>query len=302
MVIRIEFPKIRLGSSDLQVGRIAYGCWRLANVSLMAARRNIETAVRCGMTLIDTADVYGKNSPRNLGDAEEILGKILAQDPALRTQITVATKGGIAPGVRYDSRARYIQSACEASLNRLQVDVIDLYQIHRPDVLTHPEEVARALADLRQTGKVREVGVSNYSASQLSAIQSFLPFPLTAVQPELSLMNLHAVHDGVLDHCMASGATPLAWSPLAGGRLVAQPASVRIPPKLTRQIKNLAERESVSSAAICIAFLLALPAGVVPIIGTQRPERISEIAAAANVVLDNDDCYKLMASAGQHFP
>lgn len=183
-------PAIRLGRSELWVSRIAYGCWRLANSSLAGARRNIETAVQHGMTLIDTADVYGRSSVGELGDAEAILGEVLAKAPALRPQITIATKGGIVPGARYDSRAAYIRSACEASLRRLRVDTIDLYQVHRPDIFTHPEEVARSLADLRQTGKVREVGVSNYSASQFNALQGFLPFPIATTQPELSLMHL----------------------------------------------------------------------------------------------------------------
>lgn len=178
MTTTTGMPAVQLGKSELHVGRIAYGCWRLANLSRAEARRNIETAVQHGMTLIDTADVYGRNSTGELGDAEAILGEVLAKAPALRSQATIATKGGIVPGARYDSRATYIRNACEASLRRLRVDAIDLYQVHRPDILTHPEEVARSLANLRQTGKVREVGVSNYSTSQFNVLRASCHFRL----------------------------------------------------------------------------------------------------------------------------
>ena len=134
-----------LGMSDITVGPIAFGCWRLVGMSVTAARANVETALAAGMNLIDNADVYGLNwGGSGFGEAEELLGKVLTDAPHLREQIVLATKGGINPPKPYDSSVDYLIEACDDSLRRLNVDVIDLYQIHRPDMLTHPGEAREA--------------------------------------------------------------------------------------------------------------------------------------------------------------
>lgn len=293
----------QLGNSDLEVGPIAYGCWRFAGTDVATARAKVETALECGMTLVDTADIYGFDKGAGgegpgFGTAEELLGRVLADAPDLREAMVLATKGGIDPGVPYDSGARYLERACEASLARLGIDVIDLYQVHRPDLLVHPAEVAGALSDLRATGKVREVGVSNYTPAQTAALQAHLDIPLVTTQPELSLVHLDPLDDGVLDHAMARGITPLAWSPLGGGRLVAGEA----PPALVAELAALAEREEVGLAAIALAFVMAHPSGAIPIVGTQHPERIREAATATTVELSKADCYRLIAAAGRALP
>lgn len=294
----------RLGRSDIEVGRIAYGCWRLASPDAAApgavaeAHTKLETALACGMTLIDTADIYGRGGP-GFGTAEELLGRVLASSPSLRDRMVIATKGGIAAGVPYDSSAAYLRAACEASLRRLGVDVIDLYQVHRPDLLAHPAEVAGILTELRESGKVRELGVSNYSASQRAALQAHLgDVPLATIQPELSLLRHDPIDDGVLDGAMATGVTPLAWSPLAGGRI----AGGDLPDTLAAELDALAERESVTRTAIALAWVMAHPSSAIPIIGTQRPDRIREAATAAEVRLTRADWYTLLAAAGRHLP
>jgi predicted oxidoreductase len=287
----------RLGASDLEVGPIAYGCWRFAGTSVAEARRKIETALDSGMTLVDTADIYGLGGP-GFGAAEELLGRVLAEDPPLRDRMVLATKGGIVPGVPYDSSGEHLTSACEASLSRLGVDVIDLYQIHRPDLLAHPAEVAEALDGLLAAGKVRAVGVSNHSVTQTAALQSYLEAPLVTTQPELSLLHLDPIDDGVLDAAMQHDLTPLAWSPLGGGRLATGDA----PPGLVATLDELAEREGTTRTAVALAFVLAHPSRPIPIIGTQRPERIRQAAAALEVNLSRSDWYRLVAAAGRELP
>lgn len=294
----------RLGHSDIEVGRIAYGCWRLAGpdaaeaTAVAGARTKIETALDCGMTLIDTADIYGRGGP-GFGAAEELLGRVLAEAPSLRDRMVVATKGGIVAGVPYDSSAGYLRTACEASLRRLGVDVIDLYQVHRPDLLAHPAEVAAVLTELRESGKVRELGVSNFSASQRVALEAYLgDVRLATIQPELSLLRYDPLDDGVLDGAMAAGLTPLAWSPLAGGRI----AGGDLPDALAAALDALAERESVTPTAIALAWVMTHPSGAIPIVGTQRPERIREAATAASLRLSKADWYALLAAAGRHLP
>ena len=156
--------------------------------------------------------------------------------------MVLATKGGIAPPDAVRLQPGGAAAACEASLRRLGVDVIDLYQIHRPDLLTHPADVAATLAALRDEGKIREVGVSNHTPAQVDALQAHLPFPLVSNQPEYSAVHLDPLRDGTFDACMRDGVVPLVWSPLAGGRL-ATGDGVR--PELLAVLDGLAEREGV---------------------------------------------------------
>ncbi|MEM1335310.1 MAG: aldo/keto reductase, partial [Actinomycetota bacterium] len=212
----------------------------------------------------------------------------------------LATKGGITPPRPYDSSPKYLREACEASLRRLHTDVIDLYQIHRPDMFTHPADVAITLTALRDEGKIREVGVSNHTTAQVAALQAHLEFPIATNQPEYSALHLDPLRDGTLDQCMEHHIVPMAWSPLAGGRL-ATGDDVR--PELLAVLDGLAEREGVDRTQIAVAFVLAHPSAPIAIIGTQNADRIRTSAAALGVTLSLDDVYAIVqASEGQPLP
>ncbi len=284
-----------------QVGPLGFGCWRFTNATVAEAQGILEHALDLGMNLVDTADVYGLDwGGTGFGANEEILGKVLASAPTLRERMVLATKGGIRPPVPYDSSPEYLRSACEASLRRLGVDHVDLYQIHRPDPYTHPESVAATLTALRSEGKIGEVGVSNHTPAQTDALQAHLPFPLVTDQPELSVVRLDPLRDGTLDRCTREGVVPLAWSPLAGGA-VATGDGLR--PELAATLDELAGREGVGRAAIAVAFVLAHPSRPVALLGTQRPERLTELSQAAGVTLDRADVYQLIqASDGVPLP
>ena len=287
-----------MGDGGLAASPLAFGCWRLTDPTRADAL--VHTAVDHGLTLIDTADVYGLDfGGTGFGSAEELLGRVLAADPGLRDRIVLATKGGIDPGVPYDSSPAYLRAACEASLGRLGVETVDLYQVHRIDLFTHPEEVAGALADLRQEGKIREVGLSNTTPAQVDALQAFLPFPLVTVQPELSCLDLRPLRDGTLDQCLRSGLVPLAYSPLGGGRLATGDA----PTALLDVLDRLAGREGVDRAAVALAWVLAHPSRPVPIVGTQTPERLVAATRALGVRLDRTDVYAVLEAAqGEPLP
>jgi aryl-alcohol dehydrogenase-like predicted oxidoreductase len=295
-----------LGRTSIRVFPISFGCWRMVGDDVKRARRSVETARECGIDLFDTADIYGLGHGGGaLGQSEELLGKVMAESPELRARIVLATKGGIVPRVPYDSSARHLSAACEASLQRLGVDCVDLYQIHRPDVLAHPEETAGALARLREAGKIREVGVSNYTTAQFDALQRYLPFPIATHQPELSALAIAPIDDGLLDQCLRERVTPLAWSPLAGGRLglsaeeaerSGAPDAARLA-AVIRALDKTAEKKGASRAAVALAFLLAHPAGVVPIVGTQQPARILECVSALDVPLERWEWYRIFAAA-----
>lgn len=282
------------------VGPLALGCWRLTGQHDNNIRL-VETALDLGMNLIDNADVYGLDwGGTHFGACEEELGAILRDRPGMRDRMVLATKGGIIPGVPYDSSSQYLEAACEASLRRLGVDHVDLYQIHRPDMLTHPQEVAQALTSLKERGLVRECGVSNFSVPQTRALQSFMNNSLVSTQPEFSAACLTPMRDGTLDLCMETALTPLAWSPLAGGRLA---TGDNISPTLIDTIDQLAATRSCSRSALALAFVLAHPSQPIAIVGSQSPDRLADLARATQVTLSRADMYSIVeASEGQKLP
>ena len=266
------------------IGPLGFGCWRLTTEQTSHAQALIETALDLGMNLIDTADVYGLDyGGSGFGGNEEVLGKVLAAAPHLRDRMVLATKGGIMPPIPYDSSDGYLRSAVDASLQRLGVDVIDLYQIHRPDLFAHPRQVADTLGSLVSEGKIRAVGISNHTPAQHDAFVAHLDVPLATSQPEYSPAFLGPMRDGTFDRCMRDGVVPLAWSPLGGGRLMSGDG---VPPALIATLDELAGREGVDRAAICYAFVLAHPSAPVALLGTQNPDRLRSAVAALDVRLD----------------
>ncbi len=306
----------RLGPSGAEIGPLALGLWRFTGTDVGQNAALVEAGLELGMNLVDIADVYGLDwGGTGFGACEENLGAVLRARPELRDRMVLATKGGIVPPVPYDSSAAALRAACEASLARLGTERIDLYQVHRPDMFTHPAELAGTLDGLIADGLVGTVGVSNYTPAQTRALAAHLDAPLVSTQPEYSAACLDALRDGTLDLCAEMGMVPLAWSPLAGGRLLAQrplaggrllaqvgeDGSVR--PELLATLDRLAEREGVDRAAVCIAFVLAHPTAPVAIVGTQQPERLDALQAALGVHLDRNDVYDVVeASEGQPLP
>jgi len=274
------------------IGPLGFGCWRLTTEQTSHAQALIETALDLGMNLIDTADVYGLDyGGSGFGGNEEVLGKVLAAAPHLRDRMVLATKGGIMPPIPYDSSDGYLRSAVDASLQRLGVDVIDLYQIHRPDLFAHPRQVADTLGSLVSEGKIRAVGISNHTPAQHDAFVAHLDVPLATSQPEYSPAFLGPMRDGTFDRCMRDGVVPLAWSPLGGGRLMSGDG---VPPALIATLDELAGRESVDRATICYAFVLAHPSAPVALLGTQNPDRLRSAVAALDVRLDRVDVYRIV--------
>jgi predicted oxidoreductase len=221
-------------------------------------------------------------------------------DPSLRDRIALATKGGIIPGVPYNSSAKYLIEACEHSLRRMSVEHVELYQVHRPDVFTHPDEVATAFSSLHDRGLVLMFGVSNYTPAQTRSLLVRAHVPLVSTQPEFSCAELTAMRDGTLDLCIETGITPLAWSPLAGGRVI---SGEGLNAALIAVLDEIAEREKVSRAAVAVAFVLAHPADVVAIVGTQDLQHLAEITMATSVHLTRADAYRIVeASDGVKLP
>jgi predicted oxidoreductase len=296
-------PTRRLGSSDIAVSAMAWGMWRLAENDRTPAEaaRLVHAALDSGITFLDTADIYGFDGAGGFGDAEALLGKVLSSEPGLRSRIILATKGGILPPLPYDQSPDYLRKAIDASLARLKVDTIDLWQIHRPDILAHPQEVARALDDAVASGKVRALGVSNFTWAQIAALNHVLAHKLVTTQPEISPLRIACFENGELDQAMMLGLTPLAWSPLGGGRLAA-PQSER-DHAVAAALDSVANAHGVSRTVAAFSWLMAHPAGIVPIIGSQNPSRIAEGAQALMVRWTRREWYAvLVAARGERLP
>jgi predicted oxidoreductase len=311
---------VALGVSSLMASRLAYGCWRIAGSResgeitperIAHGCRAVIAAYESGYTLFDHADIYCH------GEAERIFGQALKSVSGMRDRVLVASKCGIRRAgepdadspYRYDFSAGHIIWSCEQSLKRLGVETLDLFLLHRPDFLGDPEEVAKAFGRLKLAGKVREFGVSNFRPSQFSALQKACPMTLIVNQVEISLAKLDCFLDGTLDQCLTDKITPLAWSPLAGGKLgVNDPIDLRDPDHAHRlhvreTLDLMARAHDASRAVIAVAWLLKHPAKMVPIIGSTDPQKIRDLTKAVDIDLTRDEWYRLLeAGVGQRLP
>ena len=304
----------------MKSSRLAYGCWRLAGAMnpeevtaehRAAGQRAVMAAYEAGYTLFDNADIYGR------GEAESILGQVLKKVSGMRDRVQIATKCGIrtagdpqpdSPG-RYDFSAEYILKACDQSLKRLGIETIDIYMLHRPDWLADPEEIAGAFSKLKEAGKVRYFGVSNFRPTLVTAVQVACPMPLVVHQVEISLAKLDAFTDGTLDQCLIEHITPMAWSPLGGGvigngarRLLPHQKEYQ-PEKVLPALDAIAKERGSSRVAVALAWLLRHPSKIQPIIGSITPERIREAAKAADLELTREEWYRLLIAArGEPLP
>jgi len=319
-------PTQPFGPDKVPVSRIALGCmglagtWNPAEVGPEHRKRAIasfEAALESGITFYDHADIYGGTA------CESIFKDCLAAVPGSRERIFIATKVGIRSGY-YEHSAAHIKQSIRGSLDRLGVECVDLYQLHRPDPLTHPAESAAALDELVEQGLIRYVGVSNYYPHQVLALKRYLKAPIVSNQIAISLLRLDPIYegkaggagsvdsagDGVLDQCLELGITPLAYSPVGGGWLSGRrevPVDHGRKDHIERTLAALRELGPAYGGAtptqLAIAWLLAHPAGIIPLVGSNNPEHIREAAGAGNIRLSRTDWYKLwVAARGERVP
>lgn len=285
--------------APLRLSPLVWGAWRLvrAQLSAQALNRLIHQCVELGITSFDHADIYGGFA------AEAQFGAALALSPGLRDRVQLLTKCGISPVSparpahrvkTYNSSASHVAASIDLSLAALQTDRLDLLMLHRPDYLMDAAQTARALEQALDSGKVAAVGVSNFLPSQVSLLRQHLGVPLAVNQIELSLATMTALDNGVLDQCQQWGIVPMAWSPLAGGALFGDsPLAHRLAPELGR----VARLHGCTPDAVALAWLMRLPARVVPVLGSARIERIRDAWAATRIELSREDWYSLWTAA-----
>jgi len=284
-------------SDTLEFSRLIYGMWRLGDDSDTSAayvEKKIQICLDQGITTFDQADIYGGYA------AEAVLGGALKANPALRNSMEIVTKCDIvAPVGRYaDAKVKYydtsrahIEKSVETSLSDMGIDTIDLLLIHRPDPLMDHHETGAALDDLVKSGKVRNIGVSNFRPWDWDLLQSAMSNTLVTNQIEISLAEISPFTNGDLAFHQRLGTKLMAWSPLGGGTLISETG------KLGAVMDELAGASGVDRSAVAIAFLLAHPAKLLPVMGTNNPERISKISDALKVTLDRETWYRLYEAA-----
>jgi len=290
-------------AEGLEFSQLVYGMWRLADdadTSIKHVDAKIRAALDQGITTFDQADIYGGYT------AEDVMGAALKASPSLRQQMEIVTKcdivinAGRHAGARvkhYDTTRAHINESVNQSLIAMGTDVIDVLLIHRPDPLMDHHETGEALDALVDSGKVRAVGVSNFRPWDWNLLQSAMRHSLVTNQIELSLKEISPFTNGDLAFHQQHGHVVMAWSPLGGGDLMTGSG------ELAARLDVIAERHEVDRAAVATAFLLAHPAKITPVMGTNNLERISALSDAEKVELDRQDWFYLYEAAlGKEVP
>ncbi|WP_426239031.1 aldo/keto reductase [Pararhizobium sp. DWP1-1-3] len=294
--------RIKIHRDGPEFSRMVWGAFRIADnretSGIASIARTVDTCLDAGITTIDHADIYGGYR------VEALFGEMLATRPDLRNRIELVTKCGIAltgparPEHRvkhYNSTAVHIRWSLENSLRNLKTDHVDMLLLHRPDPLMDAAEVAEVLEALVSEGKTRAVGVSNHTPSQFAMLQSKLPIPLMVNQIELSVTHTAPIYDGTLDDCVNYGISPMAWSPLGGGRLFDREKGN---PQLVDLLTGLADKYGVHGAGtVALAWLLRLPSKPLPIIGSTDPERVRALARAVEIEFELQDWFEVLEVA-----
>ncbi len=284
-------------ANGVEFSRLVYGMWRLADdadTTTKHVRAKIDACLEQGITTMDQADIYGGYG------AEEVLGAALTEDPSLRDRIELVSKCGIvAPMGRhsdkavkhYDTSRAYIEAAVEQSLRDMHTDRLDLLLVHRPDPMMDHRETGAALDALVASGKVRAVGVSNFRPWDVELLQSAMENRLATNQIEISLKEIRPFTSGDVAFLQRHDMPLMAWSPLGGGDLISGTGA------LGDKLDAIAAEYGVDRGAVAVAFLLAHPARILPVLGTNNLGRIGKISDALKVKLDRQSWFKLYEAA-----
>jgi predicted oxidoreductase len=299
----MKMEKVKL-AHDLSFSRIIHGLWRLAewNMNPQEILSMTEQCIELGITTFDHADIYGNYT------CESLFGEALKLKPSLRESMQIVTKCGIKlrsskypehEVKHYDTSKDHIINSVNQSLKNLHTDYIDVLLIHRPDPFMDPEETAEAFSQLKREGKVRYFGVSNFTPSQFNMLNSYLEEPLVTNQIEISAVHLDAFQDGTIVHCLEKRIPPMAWSPLAGGRIFSDEGEKAT--RIRHALEEVGKELGVSSLdQLHYAWLLIHPARIMPIVGSGKMERIKHAVEALKIPMTRQQWFKIwIASTGK---
>lgn len=282
---------------ELSMSRLVYGMWRVgddADTSAAHVEAKIQTCLDQGITSFDQADIYGDYT------AESVLGSALRANPGLRNKMEIVTKCDIVapcgrysdtPVKHYDTSRAHIEKSVETSLRDMAIDHMDVLLIHRPDPFMDHHETGAALDDLVSSGKVRAIGVSNFRPWDFDLLQSAMEAPLVTNQIEVSLGEIAPFTNGDLAFHQRLGHHLMAWSPLGGGSLIGADGAIGA------LMDEIAGENGVDRSAVAVAWLLAHPAKLLPVLGTNNLERIGRISDALKVKMDRITWFRLYEAA-----
>ncbi|WP_416150462.1 aldo/keto reductase [Salipaludibacillus sp. HK11] len=303
--------KIKLGTSNLQTGKISLGCMRMDKLSKNEAAKVIHSSMEAGIDLFDHADIYGG------GESERVFAGAVDLKSGVRDKMVIQSKCGIRKG-SFDFSKEHILTSVEGSLNRLNTDYIDILLLHRPDSLMEPEEIAEAFTKLKQSGKVRHFGVSNQNPMQVELLKKYIKEDLIINQLQFSLLHTpmidagfnvnmkndsSIVHDSnILEYSRLNDMTIQAWSPFQHGMIEGAFVGNKDFPEVNKKLQEIAAEKGVTDSAIAIAWILRHPATIQPVIGSMNPTRIQDISKAVDVKLTRQEWYELYLAAGNKLP
>ncbi|HHG3335868.1 aldo/keto reductase [Vibrio parahaemolyticus] len=299
--------KVVTAPNGPEFSELVQGYWRAADWGMTAQERLsfLKQHIELGITTVDHADIYGNY------ECEALFGEALALDKSVRDQIQIVTKcdinlcGDKTPERKinhYDTSSAHIYQSVNNSLERLNVDEIDVLLIHRPDVLMDADEVAEAFTELHKVGKVKHFGVSNFTPRQFELLQSRLGKPLVTNQVEINSLNFEVAHDGTLDQMQMLRTRPMAWSCLGGGSIFSGESEQSI--RVRNELEAIREEVGATSIdQVIYAWVRRLPSKPIPIIGSGKIERVQTAVNALNIELTREQWYRVwVASKGHGVP
>ena len=283
--------KVSLSDSGPKVSEAIYGFWRWTDegsVTTSNIEKTINLCLDLGINTFDHADVYGDQS------IEEHFGKIIHNKSFKREDIVLFSKCGIRTSDSgnlkyYDTSREHIINSVNGSLKRLQTDYLDIFLLHHSDFLTDPEETAGALAEVVKSGKAKHIGVTNFSVFQHQLLASYLRIPIVTNHIELNLMNTSAIEDGRIDYIKQCFSKPLAWAPLAGGKILNGKDEQAV--RLRAKLEEIGKKYEANIEQTAVAWLMKL--GTLPIIGSLSENRIRNAASASEIKLSHQDWYEI---------
>lgn len=289
--------KVSLSDSGPKVSEAIYGFWRWTDegaVTTSQIEKTVNLCLDLGINTFDHADVYGDNT------IETHFGKIIANKSVKRDDIVLFSKCGIRMSddkylTYYDNSREHIINSINGSLKRLKTDYLDIFLLHQSDLLADPEETAMALAEIVTSGKAKHIGVANFTVFQHQLLASYLRIPIVTNHIELNLMNTTAIEDGRIDFIKQSFSKPLAWAPLAGGKILNGTDEKAV--RLRAKLEEVGKKYDANIEQTAVAWLMKL--GTLPIIGSLSEARIRNGASASDIKLSREDWYDIYQVVGK---
>lgn len=314
---------VKIGGTNWETSNVALGIMRMGTLPVSQAVKALQAAHEAGINFIDSADIYGNDPQLGRGSSEIHFGQAFKQSGLHRDDFYIQSKGGLFANAdnkitRYDSSKTHLVEAVDGILQRMGIDYLDSFLIHRPDPLMDPAEVAAAFDQLQAAGKVRHFGVSNFNPQQFALLQSAVGQRLLVDQLQFSIAHTGMIdfglhtnmtdtrsinHDGgLIEYARRKQITIQTWSPFQYGTFAGTFINNEKFAKLNELLAKLATKYHVSKNAIAVAWILRHPAHMQVLLGTMNPQHIADSAAGSDINLTKQEWYDIYFAAGNDLP